>query len=130
MLEGEKNNLQAHTRKKNFIVNQGVEKKISRPDQITHPPPPPLRSLMVGPLHVHEFVKKNNNNNNSFNKKQRLQIMLPKEPNNVIKHTASIFLYFVSNNNVIVSILSCLNAMKCFFFIRGICRRPCRVVLH
>ena len=27
--------------KKFFIVNQGVEKKISRPDQITHPPPPP-----------------------------------------------------------------------------------------
>ena len=27
MLEGEKNNLQAHTRKKNFIVNQGVENK-------------------------------------------------------------------------------------------------------
>ena len=27
MLEGEKNNLQAHTRKKNFIVNQDVEKK-------------------------------------------------------------------------------------------------------
>ena len=26
--------------KKNFIVNQGVEKKISRPDQITPPPPP------------------------------------------------------------------------------------------
>ena len=41
MLEGEKNNLQAHTRKKKFIVNQGVEKKISRPDQITHSPPPP-----------------------------------------------------------------------------------------
>ena len=43
MLEGEKNNLQANTRKKNFIVNQGVEKKISRPDQIT-PPPPPQKS--------------------------------------------------------------------------------------
>ena len=33
MLEGEKNNLQAHTRKKNFIVNQGVEKKFH--DQTT-----------------------------------------------------------------------------------------------
>ena len=39
MLEGEKNNLQAHTRKKNFVMNQGVEKNISRPDQITPPPP-------------------------------------------------------------------------------------------
>ena len=46
MLEGEKNNLQAHTRKKNFIVNQGVEKKFH--DQ-TKSPPPPLRSQMVGP---------------------------------------------------------------------------------
>ena len=57
MLEGEKNNLQAHTRKKKFIVNQGIEKNISRPDQITHapPPPPPLRSLMVGPLETFSF---------------------------------------------------------------------------
>ena len=39
MLEGEKNNLQAHTRKKNVIVNQGVEKKFH--DQTKSPPPPP-----------------------------------------------------------------------------------------
>ena len=40
MLEGKKNNLQAHTRKKkNFIVNQGVEKKIH--DQTKSPPSPP-----------------------------------------------------------------------------------------
>ena len=39
MLKGEKNNLQAHTRKKNFIVNQGVEKKFH--DQTKSPPPPP-----------------------------------------------------------------------------------------
>ena len=39
MLEGEKNNLQANTRKKNFIVNQGVEKKFH--DQTKSPPPPP-----------------------------------------------------------------------------------------
>ena len=38
MLEGEKNNLQAHTRKKNFIVNQGVEKKFH--DQTKSPNPP------------------------------------------------------------------------------------------
>ena len=51
MLEGEKNNLQANTRKKNFIVNQGVEKKFH--DQTkSPPPPPPLRSRMVGPLHA------------------------------------------------------------------------------
>ena len=50
MLEGKKNNLQAHTRKKKkFIVNQGVEKKFH--DQTKSPtPPPPLRSQMVGPL--------------------------------------------------------------------------------
>ena len=28
MLEGEKNNMQAHTQRNNLIVNQGVEKKI------------------------------------------------------------------------------------------------------
>ena len=28
MLEGEKNNMQAHTRRKKVIVNQGVEKTI------------------------------------------------------------------------------------------------------
>ena len=39
MLEGEKNNLQAHTRKKNFIVKQGVEKKFH--DQTKSPTPPP-----------------------------------------------------------------------------------------
>ena len=51
MLEGEKNNLQAHTRKKNFIVNQGVEKKFH--DQTKSPPlPPPLRSQMVGSLGI------------------------------------------------------------------------------
>ena len=43
MLEGEKNNLQAHTRKKNFIVNQGVEKKFH--DQTKSPPPPPLSEV-------------------------------------------------------------------------------------
>ena len=42
MLEGEKNNLQAHARKKNFIVNQGVEKKFH--DQTKSPPPPPQKS--------------------------------------------------------------------------------------
>ena len=47
MLEGEKNNLQAHTRKKIFIVHQGVEKKFY--DQTKSPDPPPLRSRMVGP---------------------------------------------------------------------------------
>ena len=39
MLEGEKNNLQAHTRKKKFIVNQGVKKIFH--DQTKSPPPPP-----------------------------------------------------------------------------------------
>ena len=53
MLEGEKNNLQANTRKKNFIVNQGVEKKFhDQTKSPTPPPPPPLRSRMVGPLHA------------------------------------------------------------------------------
>ena len=42
MLEGEKNNLQAHTRKKNFIVNQGVKKKFH--DHTKSPPPPPQKS--------------------------------------------------------------------------------------
>ena len=41
MLEGEKNNLQAHTRKKNFIVNQGVEKKFHDQTKSPTPPPPP-----------------------------------------------------------------------------------------
>ena len=50
MLEGEKNNLQANTRKKKFHCESRCWKKISRPDQITHPPPPPLRSRIVGPL--------------------------------------------------------------------------------
>ena len=37
--------------KKNFIVNQGVEKKFH--DQTKSPtPPPPLRSRMVGPLYL------------------------------------------------------------------------------
>ena len=50
MLEGEKNYLQAHTRKKNFIVNEGVEKKFhDQTKSPTPPPPPPLRSRMVGP---------------------------------------------------------------------------------
>ena len=40
MLEGEKNNLQANTRKKKFHCESRCWKKISRPDQITHPPPP------------------------------------------------------------------------------------------
>ena len=42
MLEGEKNNLLAHTRKKNFIVNQGVEKKFH--DQTKSPTPLPPHS--------------------------------------------------------------------------------------
>ena len=41
-----KNNMQAHTRKKNFIVNQGVEKKFH--DQ-TKSPNAPLKSQMVKP---------------------------------------------------------------------------------
>ena len=41
MLEGEKNNLQANTRKKKFIVNQGVEKKIHDQTKSPTPPPPP-----------------------------------------------------------------------------------------
>ena len=41
MLEGEKNNLQANTRKKNFIVNQGVEKKFHDQTKSPTPPPPP-----------------------------------------------------------------------------------------
>ena len=39
--------------KKNFIVNQGVEKKFHDQTKSPTPPPPPppsLRSLMVGPL--------------------------------------------------------------------------------
>ena len=44
MLKGEKNNLQAHTRKKNFILNQGVEKKFR--DQTKTPTPPPLPSTL------------------------------------------------------------------------------------
>ena len=44
MLEGEKNNLQANTRKKKFIVNQGVEKKFhDQTKSPTHPPPPPQK---------------------------------------------------------------------------------------
>ena len=50
MLKGEKNNLQAHTRKKNFILNQGVEKKFRDQTKTPTPPPPPLlKSQMVGP---------------------------------------------------------------------------------
>ena len=41
MLEGEKNNLQAHTRKKKFIVNQGVEKQFLDQTKSATPPPPP-----------------------------------------------------------------------------------------
>ena len=42
MLEGEKNNLQANTRKKKkIIVNQGVEKKFHDQTKSTTPPPPP-----------------------------------------------------------------------------------------
>ena len=44
MLEGEKNNLQANTRKKNFIVNQGVEKKFHDQTKSPTPPPPPQKS--------------------------------------------------------------------------------------
>ena len=48
MLEGEKNNLQAHTRKKNFILNQGVKKNFTtRPN---HPPPPPPQKSNGRPL--------------------------------------------------------------------------------
>ena len=53
MLKGEKNNLQAHTRKKNFILNQGVEKKFRDQTKTPTPPPPPPpqksngRSLLV-----------------------------------------------------------------------------------
>ena len=43
MLEGEKNNMQAHTPRKDFIVSQGVEEKIHDylPNHPTPPPPPP-----------------------------------------------------------------------------------------
>ena len=42
MLEGEKNNLQANTRKKKkFNVNQGVEKKFHDQTKSPTPPPPP-----------------------------------------------------------------------------------------
>ena len=45
MLEGEKNNMQAHTRRKKVIVNQGVEKKfMTRPNHPTSPPSPPQKS--------------------------------------------------------------------------------------
>ena len=47
MLEGEKIIYKRILEKKNFIVNQGVEKKFH--DQ-TKSPTPPLRSQMVGPL--------------------------------------------------------------------------------
>ena len=52
MLEGEKNNLQAHTRKKkNFIVNQGVEKKFhDQTKSPTSPPPPPPQKSNGRPL--------------------------------------------------------------------------------
>ena len=43
--------------KKNFIVNQGVEKKISRPDQITHPRPPPSEVEWSAPNRI--FIPKN-----------------------------------------------------------------------
>ena len=38
-------------KKKNFIVNQGVEKKFHDQTKSPTPPPPPLRSQMVGPLY-------------------------------------------------------------------------------
>ena len=50
MLEGEKNNLQAHTRKKNFIVNQGVEKKFHDQTKSAPPPPPPPQKSNGRPL--------------------------------------------------------------------------------
>ena len=54
MLEGEKNNLQAHTRKKIFHCESRCWKKnfTTRPNHPPPPPPPPplLRSQMVGPL--------------------------------------------------------------------------------
>ena len=41
--------------KKNFIVNQGVEKKFH--EQTKSPtPPPPLRSRMVGPLYLYSSL--------------------------------------------------------------------------
>ena len=52
MLKGEKNNLQAHTRKKNFILNQGVEKKFRDQTKTPTPPPPPSSkvkwSVLIG----------------------------------------------------------------------------------
>ena len=47
MLEGEKNNLQAHTLKKKFIVKQGVEKKFHDQTKSPTPPPPPPPSSEV-----------------------------------------------------------------------------------
>ena len=56
MLEGEKNNLQAHTRKKNFIVNQGVEKKFhDQTKSPTSPPPPPPQKSNGRPLRGNGF---------------------------------------------------------------------------
>ena len=48
MLEGEKNNLQAHTQKKKFHCESRCWKKNSRPDQIT--PPPPVQKSNGRPL--------------------------------------------------------------------------------
>ena len=50
MLEGEKNNLQANTRKKKFIVNQGVEKKFHDQTKSPTPPPPPPQKSNSRPL--------------------------------------------------------------------------------
>ena len=50
MLEGEKKNLQAHTRKKNFIMNQGVEKKFHDQTKSPTPPPPPPQKSNGRPL--------------------------------------------------------------------------------
>ena len=57
MLKGEKNNLQAHTRKKNFILNQGVEKKFRDQTKTPTPPPPPSPQRPA----LKERLKKENN---------------------------------------------------------------------
>ena len=44
-----KNNMQAHTQRKNFVVNQGVEKKKTHDKTKSPNPPTPLRSKMVSP---------------------------------------------------------------------------------
>ena len=50
-----KNNLQANTRKKNFIVNQGVEKKFH--DQTKSPTPPPPSEVEWSALNMFNGTK-------------------------------------------------------------------------